>query len=155
MTIIGFGRVDCMADLEKSQKSLQGAAEKSWKKCEKWNFTKKTGKSRETNYLKYDVLGWFWTYLSVLNRSKHEFSWFFSIFKYLEIIRDGILRILGQILFNSVQKSIFFEKLFHSVEKIVILWKIMTLSMNGVKIGQAIFLMKILIFRIISAQFCV
>ena len=116
-----------MGDLAKWWKCLQGALEKSWKKCEKWNFTKKNGKNSESSpgcILRFLMV------LDLLGRSRSIKTQHFMIFRHFEIILIVILMILRQILFNRLESLIFFEKLSRNDVKLVYLWKISILSMD-------------------------
>ena len=116
-----------MGDLAKSRKSLQGALEKSWKKCEKWTFTKKNEKNSESSpgcILRFLMV------LDLLGRSKPIKAQHFMIFRHFEIILIDISMILRQILFNKLENLIFFENFLRNCLKFVYLWKISILSMD-------------------------
>ena len=116
-----------MGDLAKSRKSLQGALEKSWKKCEKWNFTKKYGKNSESSpgcILRFLMV------LDLLGRSRSIKTQHFMIFRHFEIILIGILMILRQILFNRLESLDFFENFCRNYLKFVYLWKISIFRMD-------------------------
>ena len=67
MYMIGRTAWPIWKNRENAFKELQKNVEKSAKNEIS---QKKSGKSREANYLEYDVFGWFLTYLSILFGSK-------------------------------------------------------------------------------------